>query len=147
MPRLINEGTSKFTFAGAPGVVGALRSSISEDRSMITFEWTAPFTLLGASEVSYCVDIVSSSFKRYLSKCQLNATEFLYAIPANLVCRVLNFTVVPRNRIRQGPRRTTSIMVTPHAGGIMNAPAVTQIAHVAGRIHIIMVSHLFFVFA
>lgn len=117
--------------AGVPDAVRDILFSLG-DRSRVLFRWSTPFVLLGASEITYCVNISDSTNRRTLhSQCGLDDTNFMYTIPSKFVCTQLEFSVTPVNVVGSGLPSTTSHTITSaaHASGLINAPELVEVVY------------------
>ena len=107
--------------------------------SEVFLNWTAPFTLLGASEITYCVKVIDSTNRRTLqSECMINMTQFMFFMTLNFACKELSFSVTPVNVVGNGTIST--MMLTNHSSVPMTPPEVVEIIPVPAGFLLLMVS-------
>lgn len=68
--------------------------------STFTLSWNRPLTLDLDSDITYCVEIVSSTSSQ--TECGIMGTNFTYPEPPRVDCSSINFTVTPVNVVGNG---------------------------------------------
>ncbi len=97
-------------YQGLLAGVGSLELALQD--SIISLNWTAPFTLEVTPDIEgYCVDIINSTSSLTLySQCGINTTEFSYSLPQNMYgCHDYIYAVTPINVVGSGKRVTISL--------------------------------------
>ena len=114
--------------------------SVSEDFTIV-LNWTAPFTLLGASEISYCVDVVNLTDGGALqSECMINMTQFTYAMPLiEFACGELSFTITPVNRVGNGT--TSTVTSTDNINSSLVPPELVNSTKLSTGFLLVMVKY------
>ena len=94
-----------------PGLLAAVGSpETTVNNSTILLTWDPPFTLdmrdVFPHDITYCVEVVSSSATTLHSQCNITRAEFTYPLPPRSWCLGYNFIITPVNVVGDGPSST-----------------------------------------
>ena len=89
-------------FTGTPSAVIDL--TVTRQNHTISLYWTAPWTLEEDPDITYCVNVVTSTSSDTF--CGINETEFTYPVPPDSECYAALFTVTPVNVVGDGESQT-----------------------------------------
>ncbi len=99
--------------------VGSLTATLIPLDSIISLNWTAPYSLDITSvdpDISgYCVGVVNSTSSLVMhSQCNITDTQYNYTVsPNDIVCDTYTFTVTPVNKVGNGTSASVTRGILP----------------------------------